>query len=279
MKKNILVPTDFSNNAQAAARYALALAKRQGYDVHITHAYPVFRSVFQNRETSSVDAQRAESEAKMAMDRFIASLSTSVGELSITTSLLPGHLVDVVVEHTQTNPDVLVVMGTHGATGSRLGLLGTNTYDIAKAINTPLVVVPEHVDAFKLENMVFFSDFQPRDGQTLKGYASLFGGVGQHNTMVHIAEQDANVPNSRETKQMEEWKIRMKNESGLDNLETAIVSGKESVALVHEILDRYNADLTVLTLVGGRGFFEKLVTKSLARAIILHPKTPVLLIN
>lgn len=275
MKKMILVPTDFSDNARVATRYAVELAKHMGYEIHLIHAYSIFRSAFQNRKTSSLDSQRAESEAKSAMDKFITSLGTPITEITLSTSLRPGHLVDVVNEHTRNNPDVLVVMGTHGATGSRLGLLGTNTYDIAKSIKTPLLIVPEHVNEFRLSTMVFFTDFQEWDKQTLKGYAALFGETSSQNILVHIrAEKTDNA-----LAQMDDWKTQLQDDSGLSNLTTQLIVGKESVSLVHETLANHDADLTVLTLVGGRGFFEKLVTKSLARAIILHPQTPILLIN
>lgn len=279
MKKNILVPTDFSDNARAATRYALALAERLGYHVHIVHVYAVFRSAFQNQETHKTDEQRAASEATAAMEAFIESLGALADAVSLSTSLQPGNLADAVLEHTRANPDVLVVMGTHGATGSRLGLLGTNTYDIAKAVKTPLLVVPAHCGTFAMQSMVFFSDFQARDIQTLSGYAALFGNLAQRNTVVHIAGKDAEAPDSQERKRIAAWKTELQEASGLENLDAQVVIGKESVALVHETLDEHDADLTVLTLVGGRGFFEKLVTKSLARAIILHPKTPILLVN
>ena len=76
---------------------------------------------------------------------------------------------------------------------------------------------------------------------------------------------------------MDDWKAHLEQKTGWVGLATELVSGSERVEVVDQIIDTLDADLTLLTLVDRTGFFERRFHKSLARAIVLNPKTPVLL--
>ena len=92
--------------------------------------------------------------------------------------------------------------------------------------------------------------------------------------MVQIAEHYSEEGKIR----LDNWKDKLVEESGYSrSVETSLVEDKENIDTVNTLIDQLQADLCLLTLVGGRNFFEKLFHKSLARAIILNPEVPVLL--
>src|SRR5690606_13247512 len=156
-------------------------------------------------------------------------------------------------------------------------VLGSNTYDVAKSSPVPLIVVPEHITEFRLDKAVFFTDYQASDKQTLKALKDVVAGRPVPCTLVHIAA-DAK-EDTQQALKLEEWKQQLKGETGYDLLHSEVARDQEKLERVNVIIDDLAADLSILTLIGGRGFFEKLFHKSLARQIVLNPKRPVLLVT
>ncbi|PRD46403.1 universal stress protein [Sphingobacterium haloxyli] len=277
MKQTILVPTDFSNNSLTAARYAIELARQMGTDVHILHAYQSFTSAFQTAGANETDEQQAKRRAESGLGEFTEKLG-HVSEIQVASSAVKkSSLLDAVNDYIAENNVKLVIMGAQGESGRRKDLLGNNTYDVAKDVSRPLLIVPEHTkNASKLEHVVFFSDYQQGDIKSLTSFNSLFDHARPSCTLVHIHEaEDAPVESDRQ--RLEEWKAVLEKETPLSNLSAELAHVPENVEAVNDILKQLNADMTLVTLVDARSFFKKLLHKSLARAIVLNPQTPVLL--
>lgn len=276
MKQTILIPTDFSNNALVATNYAIELANKLDANVHILHAYQPFTSAFQSPLANKTDEQRATLGAQKGLAELIGKLDNG-SNVAVTSSIEKnGLLVDAITDYIKENSVCLVVMGTHGASGRRKDLLGSNTYDVAKDVSRPLLIVPEHTNLFKLDNVVFFSDYQHGDIKTLSSFDTVFGNMHVSCTLIHIHE-DKEVPQENDRHKLDVWKGVLEKKIRMENLSTELVHVPENVEAVNGILERLNADMTLITLVDARNFFKKLVHKSLARAIILNPQTPVLL--
>lgn len=276
MKKTVVVPTDFSNNALVAAKYALRFAAQLDYDVHFLHAYQPFTSAFQNPRAIEQDKNKIRQEAEADMDNFVTGLGPD-NSSKTSSSIAPGSLVDALSQFVQSHTVALIIMGTHGASGTKKNVLGSNTYDVAKSSLVPLLVVPEHVAAFSLNKAVFFTDYQPSDKKTLQALQKVLSDRPIPCTLVHIVPHDKEAPSQHQ--RLEEWQQQLKAETGYELLYSQIVQDRENLERVNLITDELAADLILLTLVGGRGFIEKLIHKSLARQIILDPKRPVLLVT
>ena len=275
MKKTILVPTDFSSNALTATRYALEIAKKIGANIHILHAYRPFTSAFQSPLANETDVERATMGAQKGLSEFMQKIDDDP-HVSVDSSIENNGILEAITSYIDKNNVCLVVMGTHGASGWRKDLLGSNTYDVAKDVSRPLLIVPEHTASFEFKNVVFLSDYTQGDSKSLSSFDSLFGHLDPSYTLVHIHE-DKKAPQEIEQQKLVEWKAALEKENPRANLSTELAHVPENVDAVNEILKRLNADMTLITLVDARNFFEKLLHKSLARAIILNPQTPVLL--
>lgn len=274
MKGTILIPTDFSNNALVATRYALKLAALLNADVHILHSFTPFVSSFQSLQTNIKDAARAKEVAERGMKDFLEKLSEhNTADYPFETSLIEGNLLSTVKKIIAEKGVELVVMGTHGASETRRDLLGSNTYDVAKSIEIPLLIVPEHTPDFSLNNIVFFTDYQLNDFKVLDSLISILGEERKPCSLVHIAEGALDEQKDK----LDSWVADLAHTCGYAELRGHVVAKRERMAVVNETIEELNADLCLLTLVEGRSFFEKLFRKSLARDIIINPKIPVLI--
>lgn len=275
MKQIILIPVDFSNSSLIAARYAIELARYMQVDIHILHAYRPFTSAFQSPRANETDEQRATLGAEKGLAEFMEKLDGG-SDVSVTSSIDNNVILEAITDYIVKNNVCLVVMGAHGASGTRSDLLGSNTYDVAKDVRRPLLIVPEHTNSFKLNNVVFFSDYQQGDTKSLTSFFSLFGDLQPSCTLVHIHEEKV-APQENDQRDLEQWKVMLEKETPVKSLSTEIAHAPENAVVVNEILERLKADMTLITLVDTKNFFEKLLHKSLARTIILNSKTPVLL--
>lgn len=278
MAKTILVPTDFSSNALMAAHYALRLAGELSCNVHILHAHYPLNRAFRTRPRDKKEEEQGEAMALAELQRFVETLG-GVQHGQITHSLTTTNLVESVQEHIADNSIAFVVMGTHGTSDTNRNVLGSSTYDVAKSIHIPVLVVPENTAAVKLDKVVLFTNYHNGDVDTLNGLHSLLTDPSKTTcTIVHILGGDP-LEKGAEQQRIGAWKEKLIKETGFVNFDTKLVAGKGDVAVVDEIIDSLDADLTLLTYVDRVGFFDRLFHKSLAKAIILNPKTPILLVT
>lgn len=275
MVQTILVPTDFSDNALIATKYALGLAKELGVKAHIIHAYQPFTSAFQSPIANETDEKRTNVDAEKKMATFLDSIGKASG-VELSHSIVKQTVVASIEEYLENNAGTLLIMGTHGASGTRKDILGSNTYDVTKTISAPMLIIPENTATYNISNIAFFTDYQQNDVYTLKELQNVIGDKNVKCTLVHI-QKEQDQPAGDYVERLEEWKSNLGKQVGFENLSTELVQGKENVETVKSTVQQLNADLVLLTLVGGRGFFEKLLHKSLARTIILNSETPVFL--
>ena len=191
-------------------------------------------------------------------------------------SITDGQLVECIKKFCLEVPVAFIIMGTHGASGPRKDIIGSNTHDVATSVGIPLVIVLENNRGFKMEQVVFFTDFQKGDVNTLEAFKDITGANQRSLRLVHISEETDGSEN-QDRQALEDWKTRLHKETGYEDLRTELVSGDQNINIINHILDRLDADLTLLTLTQKRNFFDRLFYKSLAKAIVLNPRTPVLL--
>lgn len=277
MVKTILVPTDFSENAKAAFRYARAIAQQFDCRIYLAHAYLPFHSGFQSKNANEKMETDAEEEATTNMTTFISDCWSGATESGVHTILTKSNLVDALSGWISESQADLIVMGTNGASGLGARVIGSHTFHVAKASTIPVLAVPETTRNFKLEHIAFFTDYREEDVTTLGYLKNLFGRVGSKCKVVHIYEPD-DEPSDADRSKLGQWAEHLREQVGFKNLSWEIVYGEESAAMVEAVSDRHDADLLVLTLTD-KGFLERLLEKSLARAIIHQAGTPILLVG
>ncbi len=272
MKPIILVPTDFSENALLAARFAIGLAARSHAEVFFLHTFTWLRSAFQGEHENEVNRKEAEQNAGEEMDNFLANFT---GESKMPeTFLAEGHLPDAIDRFLSGSNVRLVVMGTTGASGLKYHVLGSNTFEVAKHLKgVPLVVVPPDVSRFGFEKVAFFTDFNPGDLQTIASLRTALPSLPGVIQLIHFGKPDNRV---NEEAKLAEWAQTLKNKTGISQISWSWVEGEEGVEAIRKLDE--NFDLLMLTQVE-RGFFEKLFSKSMAKELIHRSPIPVFLIN
>ena len=147
MKKNILLPTDFSDNAWSAAVYALKLYEEEVCTFHFLHSSKMKISAMSNMSNKLMrvmeeNAMKELSELKEMAVNANANANHSF-EVILSTHDLQSTM-EVVIK--KENID-LIVMGTKGATKAKEIVFGSNTVNIIKKVRScPILVVPDEFD-------------------------------------------------------------------------------------------------------------------------------------
>lgn len=158
---SILVPTDFSKNAMAAADYAIGLFGAENCTIVLYHTFenPGSRG---GLFISLDELMRADGEKAMKIET--ARLKEKFGEsLSIKTHVFHGDISDYFEKIiTRENID-MVAMGTKGSSETEVRIFGSNTIKILRICsNISALVVPydESYDSTKNVNFVLASDME-----------------------------------------------------------------------------------------------------------------------
>ena len=188
--KNILLPTDFSENSWNAIRYAIQLFEDDLCTFHLFNAYtPVVYDL-----TYVLLASPAQFGLRDPIrDSSNASLSELEKRISDELITNPKHKFETIARFETLATGIkeliderhidLVIMGTKGATGAKKILFGSNTVQVFREIKCPIMAIPSNFEYVTPQEILFPTDlnvnFNEKQLHVLKDIAVL------HNSKIN----------------------------------------------------------------------------------------------
>jgi nucleotide-binding universal stress UspA family protein len=178
----ILIPTDFSVQAEYAFRMVQKLEAIAPLQIHFLHVLTVPDTVTLNAageiETcGEIDVQYVREQKEIA-ERKLANLSTLYGE-HIQGHLLLGKITDGILQYAASNHFDLIAMGTKGAWGIKEKLSGSETQIIARKSTIPVLSLMCDRSDLVLKNILLVHDFShpaPENMQLIQKMIAAFAG-------------------------------------------------------------------------------------------------------
>ena len=138
----ILVPTDFSENANLALDYSIALAKECSAKLHLLHTpvIPTYLLMDLSYSPGPEAVTRILNDSQEALDR--QSRMIDAAGVEHFTVIREGTVHQVIRDYAEEHDVDLVVVGTHGRSGVAKLLYGSVTERVLKTVHTPIIVVP-----------------------------------------------------------------------------------------------------------------------------------------
>jgi nucleotide-binding universal stress UspA family protein len=142
----ILHPTDFSNNAVHAQKYACAFARHFGAELHLVHVVPDLAMLTLPPTDSYLPEGYYENAKKQAGERLAQLPGKELaGELRITRQSLEGSAFLEIIRYARDNNIDLIIMGTHGYSGLTHLLMGSVAEKVVRKAPCPVLTVhPEN---------------------------------------------------------------------------------------------------------------------------------------
>lgn len=168
--KRIILPTDFSENAGNAVRYAIQLFMGEECTFYLLHTYTpaIYRAEYLLHSPGQIGLgdvhlvsamedleqlqQQLEKEFNNPKHHFIRHAAFNT-------------LIDEIVETVDREKIDLVIMGTQGATGAKEILFGTNTVHLIDRANCPVIAVPSDFVYKPPKEILFPTDYEIAYGE------------------------------------------------------------------------------------------------------------------
>lgn len=276
----ILFPTDFSDIANNAFLYALHIAKSIDAKIYVLYTYlePVLSAthggqpellgeVYQTIELNQFEIYKKKTQALRAI-----AAESGMADVELVFLFEEGPVAAVVKKIVDREKIHVVVMGTHGESGFLSKLIGTNTVNVIKSIQNPVLAVPPHAKYQGINRAVFTTLFREKDKSALREMLIMSNAIDAKIDCVHVLH-NRNVADV--LLQTEAWQQEFKDE----NIEYILLDEVESVenTIANYILEN-NIDIMGVVK-RNRSFFDRLFNSSISNNLAFHSKVPILVFH
>lgn len=161
--KNILLPTDFSDNSLNAINYALQLFKNWECSFYILNIQKQSEFILDDFMTESPNSSIHNTIAqdnKKELKNFVNKIRNNHTNKNFNFKLLFDfdNLIHAIKETVVSKNIDLILMGTNGATGAKEIIFGSNTLNVIRKIDCPILVIPESYKFKGIKSVLFSTD-------------------------------------------------------------------------------------------------------------------------
>ncbi len=269
--KKILVPTDFSEQADNALKVAAMLAKKYDAEIYLLHMMEI--------PMQQTDPINSHSDIPEAL--FFMKLAHKKFEDLMNSDFLEGITVHETVKADITFNEIkdackefdvdFIVMGSHGASGLKEMFVGSNAEKVVRTSNVPVLVIKNEHETFEISDFVFASDFKNDNKETYKQavkFANAFDAkihlllVNTANNFVTNYEAESRINDFISGQTFDNYTITVHNDK---SVEQGILNYSNDI----------DADLIGISTHGRQGIAHFFHT-SISEDLVNHSKRPVI---
>lgn len=166
--QKILVPTDFSKEAENALKTAAIIAKKLDAEIYLLHMLDLPLNLIDPVQGNSQNVPEALYFMKLAHMHFSKiKESDYLKDLSVTEAVQFNHAFKGITEFAKNNNCDLIIMGSHGSSGFQEMFAGSNTEKVVRQSEIPVLVIKEEAKDFKIEKFILATDTEIDNKKTL----------------------------------------------------------------------------------------------------------------
>ena len=273
MKKNILLPTDFSDNAWSAVVYALKLYAEETCTFFFLHSSKMKISAMSNSSNTLLEAMAKNDIKELNELKDMAQNANANANHSFEICLSDQELQDAIKAAIKKHKIDLVVMGTKGATKAKEIFFGSNTVRTLKKMkDCPIMVVPDEFNFVEPTQIAFPTDFNRFYGEELLPIKQLTELYNSKIRIVHISEKG-------NLTELQNYNLAMLK-AYLEDYPHSFHWMPDYAKKAQEINDFINElDINILTMINYKhSFIEQIVKEPIIKKLGFHPIVPFLVI-
>ncbi len=263
----VLLPTDFSDNANVAAEFAIDIVKRTNGHLVAFHGYDLPYAEH-SMTTSLLDEMKLNADNHMKdFDKNTLQPSGVPHESEVRM----GNPIRLIKDMAKNREAELVVMGTKGANGLEEFLIGSNAASVIQNLDIPVLVIPPKSQVKPFKKIVLASDLDLKKKelplQRLRNFAKIYDasieilhlqgdsgiGLGNRNFVEEVLHD-------------------------VDHNYSVIKSDEDRDKAILKHCESKGADL-VTAITKRYGFFEGLFHQSITSKLAYHTHIPMLALH
>tara|TARA_R110000868_G_scaffold200671_1_gene448161 strand:- start:7728 stop:8582 length:855 start_codon:yes stop_codon:yes gene_type:complete len=277
--KNILVTTDFSNDAYCALFYISKLLASKECTFFILNVYDELtpleskkNNLFGGKKLLKQIEQESNEKLTQVFHKIV--LDTDNPNHEYHTFSRKGALSKVVAKIVKENVVDLVVMGNKGKTGAKEIFMGSNTFQVANEISLcPLLAVPKQLDYKVPNDIAFITDY--KKGCAKETLEPLLHIAALHNSTISVMHI-----NEEETLDAEQELKRKLLENCLKDFKYSFHNTQNSAnktLVIDSFLARKNIDMFSMVQ-QKHSFLEKFMREPVIKDLSLYADIPLLIL-
>jgi len=191
--KTILVPTDFSECALHAAKFAAGIAKRAKAKIIFLHVIdiPSYEfGILPGQDTTNVPEMLFL--MKLARQEFAKLLTQDfLKGVEVAEAVQMDGVYDSIDKQAKEHGVELIVMGTHGTRGyTSEFFVGSNTDKVVRKSTIPVIALRNETSVENIDRMVFASDFKETDRIPFTAFKEIADILGAHVQLLRVVSPD-----------------------------------------------------------------------------------------
>lgn len=291
IRKEILIPVDFSDYSLVACEFGFKLAHDLDCKVKLLHAfftpfYPSsvpFGDTFTLQTTDKDLFQDIRNRTEREMQNLVEKVenriaSGAIPEVSYKTVLVEGLPEEEIIIYSKKMKPTAIVMGTRGKNAKELDLIGSVTAEVMEGCRTPVFAIPEGAKIRSLSEMktiVFLTNFQEREFKAFELMMKFLQPYPVKVYLAHIAKKEDvwnEIKLSGVQKRFSELYPHLQ-------IEYKLIDQNESLEVTLEkFAETLDVDMISLSS-SRRNIFARIFNPGIARRMIFHSDTPLLVIK
>lgn len=258
----ILIPTDFSVQAEFAYLMVKKMEEKTPVDIHFLHVMNVPDTVIMDvggniQTCGEIDVNYVVKQKEIA-ERKLADLKTLYGD-DIKNHFILGKVTDGILNFAEANHFDLIVMGTKGAWGLKEKLSGSETQMIARKSKIPVLSLMCNRSDLIIQNILLVHNFNHPAKEDLQLMHKL---IAAFNTKFHLLQ----ITSGQVEAEKELVTSNMKKFADLNNFtnyECHLINDKDIEKGVNHFNQMNNMDIVCIGTHGKGGMFHHSATEKL----------------
>ena len=285
----VVIPVDFSNYSLKACEFVFNFAKNIDAEVILLHVYftpiyatslpygDVFNYQLSDEENVRNILQKVHSDLNALSDKVKAKVASGeFPDVKYTCVLREGIPEEEILRYSKENRPRIIIMGTRGKNQKDIDLIGSVTAEIIERSRVPVLAIPENTP-FKqfseVKRIAFITNFDQRD---LIAFDSLINSLKPFHFSVSLIRL-ADVKDTWNEIKLGGIKEYFQKQYPQLDIYYDVVKNDDFLNSLDNYIKTNQIDIITLTSYK-RNIFSRLFNPGIARKMIFHSDTPLLVI-
>ena len=288
-EQHILVPIDFSSNSERACKMAFNIAKHLQVKLVFMHSFinPIihsipFSDVYAYDSALLTKVEYAEENANSNFQKFISKMADEIGrekwdKIDPEFIIKSGYADEDILAYAHENNSQLIVLGSTGKSEHE-DTVGSVAVDVMYNARVPVLIVPENTPNLELEHfskVLYATNFDEKDFVALDKLMSILYPFDIKVVCAHVGRPKGNGWDLAKLNGMKDVLVeKYRSES----FECRLIVGDDTLDSLEHFIEKEKIDILSLTT-HKRNMISRLFNPSLARKMIFHTHTPLLVFH
>ncbi len=276
--KNIIVPTDFSQNARNAIEYALSLFENVPCNFFLLHVADLSEAPVATQSFALPSLETGIS-SKTKLNHLLQKLEQQHGNATHKFFAIReyGSLVDCLRRTVEKKNIDLVVMGTKGANGLKKLIIGSNAGDILTKVHCDTLVIPEDAHFAPPKEVAFPTDFTIfYSHKLLEAISELLHSSHAHINVLHVSKSGGQLSALQERNK--NYLLDYLEETASLNRSFHVINNKKVAGAIAHFTESSEVDMIIM-VAKNLNFLQQIFLDSTIERLSFHTLVPFLVLH